>query len=126
MVNQDLPASLRKPGWAQYLACYVVFVPVAVLAVWTMLQLRVNLLDLMGILRPHPFITIAIDKFGVFVLAVLGLAALVVIEHLLRTGLERDQFWPRALRIAIFLATVLAMSYGLQYAALAILTAGAG
>jgi hypothetical protein len=124
MTDQSLPDRLRRPSAFQYLACYVVCVPLAALSMWTLLQLRVNLLDLMGILRPHPFVTIAVDKFGVFILAVAALAVLVVLEHQLRTGLERHQFGARVLRIAILMGIVLTTSYSLQYAGLAILTAG--
>jgi hypothetical protein len=51
----------------------------------------------------------ALDRFGILILAVVGLAFVFVCEHYYREGVEQDEFWRRFLIVtgAEFLLLVL-------------------
>ena len=114
----DRARGLRQ--WPLYLLCYLLWLGVGVVSVWTALQFREALLLLLPIVGP--WVMGAVDKFG---LLILGLAAIVwifFVEDHLRSGVQSGKFPRRVLRVALIQAIALGIAYALQLVMLLILS----
>ena len=100
--------------WPRYLACYALWLGVAVLGAWLIVPLRAILFNLAVRLRFNPWVVRAVDEFGVVTLGLLWLVSIIVLEYYLRRGVPRKQLWGRAARVAAFEAALLGLAYGLQ------------
>ncbi len=97
-----------------YLACYTLWIALSALGVWLMLELRSTLFLLALWLRVNPWAVRAIDQFGTVILGLILLMGIILLEHYLRRGLEKQQLLRRAARVGIFVAVALGLSYALQ------------
>lgn len=106
------PSGIHKPSVWQYVLCYAVWTALSAITVWLGQQVRVNLIQ-----HPMPFSGVnywvvgAVNQISFFVSGLLTLIAILVMEHYLRRGVEKQNFWPRVLRVAIILIVVLGASY---------------
>lgn len=106
------PPGIYQPRPWQYVLCYAVWIVLSAITVWLGQQVRVNLIQ-----HPMPFSGInywvvgAMNQISFFVSGLLTLIAILVMEYYLRRGVEKQNFWPRVLRVVIILAVVLGASY---------------
>ena len=117
MASKDLISGLYRPRALHYLVCYAIWIALSLFAFWVGWQFRNNLMDLLAVIRPHPFVIAAVDKFGLVVLAILAIGFVIAVEHYFRTGLEKRKFWPRAIKIAVIEGVAFVISTALQIAA---------
>ena len=85
------------------------------LGLWLVLLWRINLIDLVVILRLGPWILGALDKFGVFLLGLIWLACVIVLEGYLRGGVEKGLLWHRSGRVFLVEVVLVGISLGLQW-----------
>ncbi len=106
------PPGIYQPGPRQYILCYAVWIVLSAITVWLGQQVRTNLIQ-----HPMPFsglnywVVGAINQISFLVSGLLTLIGILVMEHYLRRGIEKQNFWPRVLRVAIILAAILGGSY---------------
>jgi len=106
------PPGIYQPSPWQYILCYAVWMVLSAITVWLGQQVRVNLIQ-----HPMPFSGVnywvvgAMNQISFFVSGLLTLIGILVMEHYLRRGVEKQNFWPRVLRIVIILAVILGASY---------------
>ena len=98
-----------------YLACYVAWGLLSALGLWLVLLWRINLIDLVVLLRLGPWILGALDKFGVFLLGLIWLACVIVLEGYLRGGVEKGLLWHRSGRVFLVEVVLVGISLGLQW-----------
>src|SRR5687768_10674296 len=96
--HSDSPEPLRRT-LPLYLACYVLWLGFAALAVWLIFVVREVLFGLAVWLRFNPWQVRAVDDFGVVTLGLICLVAILVAEHYLRQGVVKHQLWRRAARV---------------------------
>jgi len=109
------PPYLSQPSLLQYVICYAVWLVLSAMIIWLMVQLRLNLLDITLLLNLGPWAHLLIDRWGLVVLGILAMGAIVVLEHYLRTGLAKKRFWPRAAYAFFIMAIALAFSYAFLF-----------
>jgi hypothetical protein len=113
MMNEEPHASPHRWRVALlYLTCYILWFGYGALSLWTILQYRDALLGLLPIIGP--WVMGAVDKFGLLFLGLLALIWVLYIEHYLRTGVEENKFWQRALRVTVIQVLVLGIAEGLK------------
>jgi hypothetical protein len=101
--------------------CYAVWLGLVVATIWVALQVRANLT------QPLPFTGLdfrvirVISIVSAIIVGFIALVSIIVLEHLLRTGLTKNRFWPRVVRIVIIEVVVLALSYALNFLVLRVL-----
>ncbi len=98
----------------RYVACYALWLVLAALSLWLMLQLRINLIDAVVFFDWGPWVLGALDKFGILLLGLGWLVFVLFAEHYLRAGVEQQRLFPRTARVAVWVVGALALSYGLQ------------
>jgi hypothetical protein len=98
-----------------YFACYISWLALSALALWAMLQLRLNLIDLIILSRVSIWSYKIIDNCGTILLGALWIAVAIFIESYLREGVATQQLWARVWRVGIMEVSVLGLSYGGQY-----------
>ena len=118
MASKDLITGLHRPSALQFVLCYAIWIALSLFAFWVGWQFRTNLMDLLYVLRAHPFVVSAVDKFGLVILAIFALGYIIGLEHYFRVGLEKGKFWPRALKVAVIELVALVISTALQLAAI--------
>lgn len=91
------------------------WVGASALALWLILQLRINLIDLNNFLGWGPWILIAVDKFGLLVLGLGWLIGVFIIEMYLRAAQTLRHLFQRLLRVCLLVAIALVFSYTLQW-----------
>ena len=96
-------------------ACYSLWLLLSALTVWTVLQLRLNVIDLIFVLRVNPWATRSLDTTATLLLGLVGLAVIVFLETYLREGVGRGSLWTRVRRAGLPLLAVLAVSYALRW-----------
>ena len=100
-----------------YLACYTIFLALAAMGIWLLFAMQ-RLLFLLAIwLRLNPWQVRALDNFSMVGMGLLWLIGILLLEHRLRQGVEKNQLWSRAARAFL----IVAISLGLCYAAQALL-----
>jgi hypothetical protein len=98
-----------------YLACYALWLGLSALGLWLLFELRSTLFVLAIWLRANPWAVRAIDQFGIVMLGLLWLMGIILLEHYLRRGLEKQQLLRRAVRVGLFVAVALGLSYALRF-----------
>jgi hypothetical protein len=92
--------------------CYVVYLVLAGLTVWFSLQVRTNLISMplafTGLESPMVRL---LDNVSLIVMGFIVLLIIISMEHLLRTRLKKNKFWPLVARIIAIEAIVIAFSY---------------
>ena len=106
-----------------YLACYLAWAALSALGLWTVLQLRLNLIDLAlvvtGSARAVDTVTTAgrvrsLDNLATIVLVLAWLGGVALLERYLRDGVPRGRLWSRAGRVLLAELLLLGLSYGLR------------
>ena len=97
-----------------YLACYALWIALSALGLWLIFELRSALFALALWLRINPWAPRAIDQFGIVILGLFWLIGIMLLEHYLRHGLEKQQLLRRATRVGLFVAVALGLSFGLR------------
>ncbi|MCB0062210.1 MAG: hypothetical protein KDE19_08850 [Caldilineaceae bacterium] len=85
------------------------------LALWLMLQLRINLIDLNNALGWGPWILIGVDKFGFLLLGLGWLIGVFVIEMYLRAGSSVTDLAKRSRTVFLVVIGGNLLSYLLQW-----------
>ncbi|MBX3014372.1 MAG: hypothetical protein KF832_22810 [Caldilineaceae bacterium] len=98
--------------WVLYLVGWLL---TSALALWLILQLRLNLIDLNNFLGWGPWILIGLDKFGFVLLGLGWLIGVFVMEAYLRTAKTIAQVGHRLGRLLLIVGGALAVSYALQW-----------
>lgn len=62
---------------------------------------RLLLMALVGLTPITPGLFIFIDRVSLVVLGLVGLILVLYLEHYYRTGVKRQQLWPRFLRVSL-------------------------
>jgi hypothetical protein len=97
-----------------YLACYAIWLALSALGVWLIFAVRPVLFGLAVRLRFNPWQVQALDNFSVVTMGLLWLVGILLLEHSLRQGVEKNRLWRRAARVFVFMAAALGLCYGLQ------------
>ncbi len=97
-----------------YLACYALWLGLSALGIWLIFQVQPVLFGLAVRLRLNPWQVRAIDQFSVVTFGLLWLVGIYLLEYYLRQGVVKNRLWGRAVRVFVFLAVALGLSYGLQ------------
>lgn len=113
----------RPSAWL-YVACYAIWFALCAATFWLIVQLRANLLDLAYLTGNAREMVGLIDRFGIILLGILFIVIILVMEHKLRTGIEKGLLWRRALTYAGVLLVVIVISHVLQFIAAQILSGG--
>jgi hypothetical protein len=111
----DRPPELVELTPSQLVLCYGVWLVLSAGIIWLMIEGRINLLDLALLLQLGPWVLMAIDRFGILLLGVICLSVIIFLEHYLRTGMLRGQFWPRVGRVLLVELVLLAFTYAFQF-----------
>jgi len=93
---------------------YGVWVLLTLLCLWTALQLRINVLDVLFLLRASPWVVPAIANAASLILVFAWLGLTLALESFLMGSQTEQLFWRRTGRIALVAGCVLALSYLLQ------------
>ena len=93
---------------------YAVWVALAALGLWAVLEVRLNVLDVAIWMRTSRWALPAVDKFLTAPLILLWLGVTIWLEHYLTEPKDTRVFWRRAGRIAARMTGVLVASYILQ------------
>jgi hypothetical protein len=112
---------LYQPSVLQYILCYIIWIVLAIGTVFLVLQVRANLMTPLVMLPIDPRTVIVINDVTTIIFGFFALISIIVMEHLLRTGLAKRNFWPRVARVLIILALVLGLSYVVQIATTALI-----
>ncbi|MCL5994941.1 MAG: hypothetical protein M1546_02660 [Chloroflexi bacterium] len=116
---------IARPSPLQNIMCYAVWFCLAIATIGLALQVRVNLIQ-----QPLPFSGIdfrvvrLISVVSAIVIGFVALIAIIYLEHFLHTGLKKNRFWPRVMRVVIIEAVVLGLSYAANFLILRALLAG--
>jgi hypothetical protein len=108
----------QKSFWRllpKYLLCYLIWLGLCALGFWSLLQLRIVLFDISHLLGFNPWVIEAADKFFLLFLGFIGVGTVVFLEHYLRTGVEKGRLLSRSLRAFLVEASILGLSYGVQW-----------
>ena len=95
-----------------YLLCYLFWFALSAATIWTLLQFRNALLDLLPVIGPWSMS--AVDKFGVLILGLVAMGWIIYLEDYLRKSVQTDRFWRRVWRVSLIHLIVLGVAYGLQ------------
>jgi len=115
MMNQSPYEEPTRPPWQtalNYVACYVLWLAYSALSFWTILEYRDAVLILLPVIGP--WVMGAVDKFGLLLFGLVALIWVLYLEHYLRTGVEVERFWRRALIVGAGQGIVLGVAVGLQ------------
>jgi hypothetical protein len=97
-----------------YLACYTLWLALSALGVWLIFVARDTLFALSIWLRLNPWQLRAVDNFGIVTLGLIWLMGILLLEHSLRQGVEKQRLWVRAARALVIVALLLGLCYGVQ------------
>jgi hypothetical protein len=112
---------LYQPSILQYIACYIIWIILAVGTIFLILQVRSNLMTPVVMLPIDPRTVIVINDVSTIIFGFIALVSIIIMEYILRTGLVKRNFWPRVARVIIILAVVLGLSYVIQIATTALI-----
>ena len=98
--------------WLGYLLGWVV---ISGMALWLILQMRINLIDLNNFLGWGPWILGAVDKFGLVLLGLGWLIGVLILEMYLRGASTLARLTQRLVRTFLLVGASLAVSYLLQW-----------
>ena len=98
-----------------YMACYTLWIAFSALGIWIVLQLRTDIAILVMVLGLGPWVLYVADKWSIFLLGLFWLGGVVLLEHYLRNGMQKNRLWIRARRVFLFEAIVLGVSYEVQF-----------
>ena len=115
MAMQEQAAPRGRALILLYLACFIGWLIASALGFWILLQLRVNLLDIFVALDLNRWAMGAVDKFGVVILGLGWLIAVLIGEMWLRGGIASNRLSSRLFRLLGIEVLILAVSYGLQF-----------
>lgn len=107
-----------KASWhrlLRYLACYGLWIGLSALGIWAMLYLRTDIILLVMVLNPGPWILYAVNIWSILLLGLLWLGGVVLLEHYLRKGLQKNRFWRRVMRVFLLEAIIFGLAYGLRF-----------
>jgi hypothetical protein len=97
-----------------YLACYAICLALAAMGIWLLFAMQRLLVGLAIWLRLNPWQVHAVDDFGVVGMGLLWLVGILLLEHRLRQGVEKNQLWSRAARAFAVVAVLLGLCYAAQ------------
>lgn len=112
ILSMENKYGFKTPSVLEYIMCYMVYLVLAGLTVWFSLQVRTNLISM-----PLAFAGLdnrmvrLLDNVSLIVVGFIVLMVIILMEHLLRTRLKRNKFWPLVARIVAIEAIVIAFSY---------------
>lgn len=108
---------MQRPNPLLYVACYAIWFALCAATFWLIVNLRANMLDLAYLTGGRQEMVGLVDRFGIILLGVLFIIVILVMEHKLRTGIEKGLLWKRAITATAILVGVIVVSYILQFAA---------
>ncbi len=97
-----------------YLACYALWIAFSALALLAIPPLLLNLTRLGELLGLSRWALSAISKFGIYLLGMLWLIAIILLESYLRRGVEMRKLWSRTRQVILIELVILAFSFGLR------------
>jgi hypothetical protein len=97
-----------------YLACYAIWLALSAMGIWLLFAMQPVLFSLAIWLRLNPWQVRAIDKFSFVVMGLLWLVGILVLEHNLRQGVEKNRLWGRAARAFVIVAVPLGLCLAVQ------------
>ena len=101
-------------GIAAGIARYIVWLALCGISLWTTLQVRLNVLDVIFWMRTSRWAIPALDKFLTVPLILLWLGVAIWLESYLTEPRDVRVFGRRAVRVSVVTVVVLALSYLLQ------------
>lgn len=107
----DIPASLKRPNIWRYALCYIIWFALAGSMIWLLVQGQINLIMPFRLSGIDYRMVSVINNTSWIILGFIALVLIIVLEHYLRTGLEKGRFWSRVARSIIVEAIVLAVVY---------------
>ncbi len=107
----DLPVSLKRPSIWQYALCYIVWFAVVGSMIWLLVQGQYNLITPIRLSGIDYRVVSVINNTSWILIGLTTLILIVVLEYVLRTGLEKGRFWSHVARSIIVEAIVLAVVY---------------
>jgi hypothetical protein len=97
-----------------YLACYAIWLALSALGIWLIFVMQRVLVALAIRLRLDPWQVHAVDNFGVVTMGLIWLVGILLLEHSLRLGVEKNRLWARAVRAFVIVMAALGLCYGIQ------------
>lgn len=110
--------NIQRPNPLHYVACYVIWFALCALMFVLIVNLRSNMLDLVSLTGGGREMAGLVDRFGIILLGVLFIVVILVMEHKLRTGIEKGLLWKRAIIGAAILVGAIVISNALHFLAL--------
>ncbi len=102
----------KPPSALQYILCYVIYLALAGATVWFSLQVRVNVIAMPLAFTGLDYRLVhLLDNVSLLLTGLVVLLIIIVMEHLMRTRLQKNKFWPIVARIVAAEAIVIAFSY---------------
>ncbi|HEU5013747.1 MAG TPA: hypothetical protein VFT66_14580 [Roseiflexaceae bacterium] len=103
-----------QPTLPLYLACYALWLGLAVLALWLIFQIQAAMFDLAIAFRFNPWQVRALDQFGIVTMGLIWLVCIFILEHWLRQGMLKQRLWRRAALVLVVEVVVLGLCYAVQ------------
>ena len=116
--------NISRPSAWLYVACYAIWFALCAAMFWLIVNLRSNMLDLVALTGGKSEMVGLVDRFGTILLGILFIVVILVLEHNLRTGIEKGLLWKRAIRATAILLIAIAISYVLQFVAAQLMLRG--
>lgn len=113
--------NITRPNPLLYVACYAIWFALCAAMFVLIVNLRSNLLDLVNLTGGRQEMAGLVDRFGIILLGVLFIVVILVMEHKLRTGVEKGLLWKRAIVGAAILVGAIVISNALHFGALMLL-----
>jgi hypothetical protein len=103
----------QQATFLHYVAAIVLFVAFSAAAVWIMIRLRANFIQIITFFQIDKDVLLGTTNLGTFILMALVLVGVAWMQHDLFKGMQGGMLWKRALRIFIveLILTALSMAF---------------
>ena len=99
----------------KYIACYLIWLLIAAIGLWLVLQLTENLIDIGFAIRLNPWQLRGLENWGLFVLGIIWLLLIMIAEGMMRRSVAKHRLMTVSIRLLGIEAVVVALSYLGQY-----------
>ncbi|MEM7538773.1 MAG: hypothetical protein AAF639_41825 [Chloroflexota bacterium] len=116
-MTKNQSTTMDKPIYTvpKYIACYLIWLLIAAIGLWLVLQMTENLIDIGFAMRLNPWQLRGLENWGLFVLGVIWLLFIMIAEGMMRRSIAKHQLMNVSIRLLSIEAVVVALSYIGQY-----------
>ncbi len=102
---------IHKHSFLEYLLCYVIWLIVAGTTIWLILQAQINMMLPLRLSGIDARMITFINDASLILVGVIALVVIILLEHYLRVGVDKGQFWPRVARAITIEAIMMGVVY---------------